>query len=148
MHHKASRFYEDVQIGEELPEFTRQTGYIEWGRFAGANEEYVPIHEDDEEARKSSLPGGIGMGNLRFAYVHNMLADWMGEGGWIKKVGLQDRGMNLKNDLVVTKGKVVNKYEKDGEYLVELEVASENQKGEVTAPGHALVALPSRSARA
>lgn len=144
MHHKRALHYEDVQVGDAVPEFKRQTGYIEWGRFAGANEEYVIIHEDDEGARAANLPGGIGMGNLRFAYVHNMLSDWMGEGGWIKKVGLQYRGMNLKNDWVVCKGKVINKYEKEGEHLVELEVTCENQKGEVTAPGEALVALPSR----
>ncbi|MBI2886905.1 MAG: hypothetical protein HYY02_06825 [Chloroflexi bacterium] len=148
MHHKAALYYEDVQVGDVLPEFTRKTGYIEWGRFAGANEEHVVIHEDDEEARKVGLPGGIGMGNLRLVYVQNMLSDWMGEGGWIKKVALQYRGMNLKNDLVVTKGRVVNKFVQDGEHLVELEVAAENQKGEATAPGQAVVSLPSRSQRA
>lgn len=146
MHHKAPLYYEDVQVGDELPEFKRQTGYIEWGRFAGANEEYVAIHEDDEAGIKSGLPGGIGMGNLRFVYVHNMLSDWMGEGGWIKQVGLQYRGLNLKNDVVTTRGKITNKYQKDGEYLVELEVSAANQKGEVTAPGHAVVSLPSRPA--
>ena len=143
---KASLYYEDVQIGDEPPAFERQTGFMEWGRFAGANEEYVAIHEDDEAGVKSGLPGGIGMGNLRFAYVHNMLSDWIGESGWIKKVGLQYRGLNLKNDLVIAKGKVTTKYEQDGEYLVELEVRIENGKGEVTAPGRAVVSLPSRKA--
>ena len=129
-----------------MPEFRRQTGYLEWGRFAGANEEYVAIHEDDEAGIKSGLPGGIGMGNLRFSYVQNMLSDWVGEAGWIKKVSLQYRGMNLKNDWVVCKGTVTGKYQQDGESLVELEVRAENGKGEVTAPGKAVVALPSRRA--
>ncbi len=144
MHHKPAVFFEDVRVGDEIPEFKRQTGYIEWGRFAGANEEYVAIHEDDEAGIKSGLPGGIGMGNLRFSYVHNMLSDWVGEEGWIKKVALQYRGMNLKNDWVVCKGKVTGKYEEGGEHLVELEVSTENGKGEVTAPGKAVVSLPSR----
>lgn len=141
-------FFEDVNVGDMPPTFERKTGFIEWGRFAGANEEHVVIHEDDEEARRVGLPGAIGMGNLRMVYIHNMLTDWIGEAGWIKKVGLQYRGMNLKNDTVIAKGKVVKKYEQDGEFLVELEIGAENQKGEVTAPGLAIVSLPSRTKRA
>lgn len=137
-------YWEDVQVGAQVPEFKRQTGYIEWGRFAGANEEYVAIHEDDEAGIASGLPGGIGMGNLRFSYVHNMLEDWIGVEGWIKKVSLQYRGMNLKNDWVVCRGTVTGKYEEGEEHLVELDVSTENGKGEVTAPGKALVMLPSR----
>lgn len=137
-------YYEDIHIGDQVPEFRRQTGYMEWGRFAGANEEYVAIHEDDEAGIKSGLPGGIGMGNLRFCYVHNMLNDWMGESGWIKKVALQYRGLNLKNDWVVAKGTVTGKRTEAGEHLIDLDVHTENGKGEVTAPGKAVVAVPSR----
>lgn len=139
-----SLYWEDVEVGQTIPEFKRQTGYIEWGRFAGANEEYVAIHEDDEAGIASGLPGGIGMGNLRFSYVHNMLEDWIGVEGWIKKVSLQYRGMNLKNDWVVCKGTVTGKYEEGGEHLVELDVSTENGKGEVTAPGKAVVMVPRR----
>ena len=48
-------------------------------------------------------------------------------------------------DLTLTKGKVVGKRRETGEGLVELEVWAENQLGDVTASGRALVALPSRS---
>ncbi|MSQ26587.1 MAG: hypothetical protein EXR51_00385 [Dehalococcoidia bacterium] len=140
----AKLYFEDVQVGDRVPEFRRQTGYMEWGRFAGANEEYVAIHEDDDAGTKSGLPGGIGMGNLRFCYVQNMLNDWMGEDGWIKKVSLQYRGLNLKNDWIITKGTVTGKQKQDGECLVELDVQAENGKGEVTAPGKAVVLLPCR----
>ncbi len=147
MHHTPARYYEDVEIGEQIPEFRRQTGYIEWGRFAGANEEYVAIHEDHEAGLQSGLPGGVGMGNLRMAYVSNMLCDWLGEHGWLQRVTLQYRGLNLENDWVICKGTVTAKYEKDGQFLVELDVRTENGKGEVTAPGKAIVSLPSRRNR-
>ncbi len=137
-------YFEDVQVGDKVPEFRRQTGFMEWGRFAGANEEYVAIHEDDEAGAKSGLPGGIGMGNLRFCYIQNMLSDWIGEEGWIKKVSLQYRGLNLKNDWIVAKGTVTAKVQQDGEHWIELDVQAENGKGEVTAPGKAVVSVPSR----
>ncbi len=144
MHHKEPLYFEDVEVGDAVPSFTRKTGFIEWGRFAGANDEHIIIHEDDEEARRVGLPSAIGMGNLRMTYVNNMLSDWIGEHGWIKKVSLQYRGMSLKNDLVVTKAPVIKKYQQDGEFLIDLAVAIENQKGDVTAPGSATVSLPSR----
>ena len=45
------------------------------------------------------------------------------------------------------KGKVVRKYIHDSFPLVDVEVWAENQRGEVTAPGFATVALPSRDPR-
>jgi len=66
---------------------------------------------------------------LAGTYGHNMLEDWIGVEGWIKKVSLQYRGMNLKNDWVVCKGTVTGKYEEGGEHLVELDVCTENGKG-------------------
>ena len=42
-------------------------------------------------------------------------------------------------------GKVTRKYQEGGENLIEIECFIDNQKGEVTTPGNALVALPSRA---
>ena len=45
------------------------------------------------------------------------------------------------------KGKVTRKYVHDNAPLVDIEIWAENQRGEVTAPGHATVMLPSRDPR-
>jgi hypothetical protein len=42
------------------------------------------------------------------------------------------------------KGKVSKKYVEEGEHLVDLEIGLENGKGQVTTPGTATVALPSK----
>lgn len=144
MHHKETLHYEDVEVGMEIPAFVHTTALMEWNRFAGANEEYVMIHMDDDAGKAAGQSGVFGMGNLRFAYFHNMLMRWVGRDGVIKKVGCQYRGLNLKGDTMTCSGKVTAKYERDGEHLVELELAATNQRGENTAPGTAVVALPSR----
>jgi hypothetical protein len=116
-----------------------------WNRFAGANEEYFAYHMADGPARAMGGPSVFSMGNLRFAYLYNMLTNWLGQGGDIRNVSCQYRGLHVEEDTLTCKGKVIDRYEKDGEHLVELEVAIMNQRGENTAPGTAIVALPTRT---
>jgi acyl dehydratase len=138
-------YFEDVHEGDTVPEWSRKTDFTNWNRFAAVNDEFVPLHMDDEAARAAGQPGAFGMGNLRFTYLHNMLRDWIGIHGDIKVVSVQHRGMNFKNDVLTCKGKILKKYEKDGQCLLDLEVWVENQKGERVSPGTATVALPSKT---
>ncbi len=138
-------YFEDVQEGQEIPAFVRKTDYMHWNRYAAVNDEFVYIHMDDEAGRAAQQSGGFGMGNLRFAYMHNLLHAWIGDDGMIRKVGIQYRGFNFKNDVLTCKGKVTKKYTDDGKHLVDLDIWVENQKGEQVSPGNATVELPSRS---
>ncbi len=137
-------YFEDVQLGQELPTFQRTTDLMNWNRFAAVNDEFVYVHMDDDYAKARGDKGVFGMGNLRLSYLHNLLRNWVGDSGIIKKLSCQYRGLNYKGDTLVCKGKVTRKYH-DGKYhLVDLELWVENQNGENITPGRASVALPSR----
>ena len=41
-------YFEDVAIGDQLTEWTRTTGFMEWNRYAAVNDEFVPFHMEDE----------------------------------------------------------------------------------------------------
>ncbi len=136
-------FWEDVTEGQEVPPFSRQVTYMELNRFAGANDEYVLIHMDAEYAKNTAkLPDVIVMGNLKLAYIANMLQDWIGEDGWLQKLGVEYRQMDVVHSTLTAKGKVAKKFAEDGKHLVDLDVWIENDG--VTTPGRATVALPSR----
>ena len=138
--------WEDVDEGQEIPPFSRKVTYMELNRFAGANDEYVLIHMDPDYAKSvAKLPAVIVMGNLKLAYIANALQDWAGEGGWIQKLGVDYRKMDVVHSTLTARGKVAKKYQEDAKNLVDLEVWVENDKGEVTTPGRAVMALPSRS---
>ncbi len=139
--------FEDVKVGDEIPAWSRKTDFMNWNRYAAVNDEFVYIHMDDEGGRKAGMKAAFGMGNLRFAYMHDCLRQWIGINGDIKRVEVQYRAINYKNDVLTTRGKVTRKYRKDGLNLVDLEIWVENQEGAVTAPGKATVALPSRGRR-
>ena len=61
-----------------VPSFVRTTGLGSWNRYAAVNDEFIDIHMDRDAAKAAGLPDVIGMGNLRIAYLHNLLHDWLG----------------------------------------------------------------------
>ena len=136
--------FDDVKVGDELPPYKHKAGYLELNRFAGANEELIPIHMDPEASQRSGLPGVITMGNLKVAYVINMLEDWAGPDAWIRKLAVQFRGMDVVNQTLVARGVVTGKKVEDGENWVELDiwVENEDQGGRKNTPGTAVVILP------
>ena len=143
---KQQLYWEDVQEGQEIPPFSQKVGYMELNRFAGANDELVPIHMDPDYAKDvAKLPDVIIMGNLKLAYIANAITDWAGDEGWITKVSVEYRKMDTVNSIITAKGKVTKKFQQDGKNLVELEVWVENEQGEVTTPASAVLALPSRA---
>ena len=139
-------YWEDVTEGGEIPPFGQKVGYMELNRFAGANNELVPIHMDPDYAKNvAKLPDVIVMGNLKLAYIANALTGWAGDDGWIRKMSIEYRKMDVVNRAITAKAKVVKKYEQDGKHFVDLEVWVENEDGEVTTPGRATLRLPARS---
>ena len=84
--------FDDVQVGDELPAWSRQTDFMNWNRYAAVNDEFVYIHMDDEAGRAAlNEQGAFGMGNLRYTYMLNALRDWAGDEAEIRECGLQFR---------------------------------------------------------
>jgi acyl dehydratase len=137
-------YFEDVEIGQEIPAFERETDFMNWNRYAAVNEEFVYVHMDDEAGQAAGQGAAFGMGNLRWAYVLNALRAWIGDEAEVRELSLQFRAVNHKHDVLRTSAVVTEKKQEDGENLVVLEVNVLNQKDEKTAPGRAVVSLPSR----
>lgn len=96
-----------IKAGDSLPPFVRPTGLETWNRFAGVNEEYVPIHMDDEAGRAAGFPSAIGQGNLQWSYFHNLLREWLGRAGRIDRVSARFQEPNLKDTVVTAQGRVL-----------------------------------------
>ena len=137
--------FDAVQVGDQLPEFVRTTGFGEWNRYAAVNDEFIPIHMDDEAGRAAGNDkGAFGMGNLRLAYLTNMLRAWIGDDGEIRSLTAQYKAMNQKGDQLRAVGEVVGKEMTGGDALVHLKIDVIDQNGASTTPGHATVVLPQR----
>ena len=137
------RVFEDVEIGAALPPLTRGPLRIrDLVRFAAATNDYSEIHFDEAAARARGLPGPVVHGPLKSAFLAQMLTTWMGPGGLLRRLACQYRRTDVAGETLTCRGRVTGKVRREGEALVECEVWTENQAGEVTTRGHALVALP------
>ena len=132
----------DIAVGDELPAFVRAPGLHHWNRYAAVNDEFVPIHMDDEAGRAAGYPSAFGQGNLQWAYLHNVVRDWMGPDGRIDRLTCAFRGANVKGQTVSARGRVTAVAEEGGRRIVDLDVWTENDAGERLAPGTARVSFP------
>ena len=136
--------YEDVNEGDEVTPLTKRPTTEQLVRWAGASGDYNPIHYDKDFAIKQGLPGVIVHGQLVGAFLGQLMTDWVGEQGALRKLSCSYKGMNYPGEVVTVRGKVTGKYIKEGEHFVECSVWAENPKEEKTASGMAVVVLPSR----
>jgi acyl dehydratase len=134
--------FDALAIGEHLPPFVRTTHFQEWNRYAAVNDEFIPIHMDDEAGRAAgNEAGAFGMGNLRLAYLVNMLRAWIGPDGEILSLKAKYRQMNQKGDRLCCTGEITGKEIVAGRALVHLKLDVVDQDGKSTTPGEATVAL-------
>ena len=137
-------YYEDVEEGKEIPQLVKNPTTQQLVKWAGASGDYYQIHYDKDFAQAAGLPGVIVHGRLKSSFLGQLMSDWVGEEGWVKKISVQHRGMDFPGEQMTCKGTVTKKHIQDGEHIVELEIWTENPRGEKTAPATATVALPSR----
>jgi len=137
-------YYEDVEVGMDIPPLVKQPTTKQLVQWAGASGDYYELHYDKDFAQAQGFPNVVVHGKLKFGLLGQLLTDWIGEEGSIKKLGCSYRGIDHPGENLVCKGKATNKYVADGEHIVECEIWAENSKGEKTTPGNATVTLPSR----
>ena len=103
------------------------------------------VHWDPEFARRSGNPTTFDYGRMRECWLIHLCTDWMGDDAWLWKLACQFRRFNYVGDTQWLRGTVTRHYLADGDRpAVDVDLVAENQRGEVTTPGHATILLPSR----
>ncbi len=157
-------FWEDVHEGDELPSLRKGTysvtelflfthGALGTGRVprsALAAEDSADLggggRFDEEHARsRRNMPGQFDFGPQRVCWLAQIVTDWMGDEGTLKRLNASVRHPNVVGDTNVVHGEVVKKFVEGDEHLVTVEMRNVNQAGLATAIGSATVALRSRS---
>ncbi len=138
-------WFEDVSEGDELPPLAINPDTRQLVMYAGASGDFQPIHYDKDVAQKAGHDAVIIHGALKSAWLAQMVTDWIGDSGWMREFSVQYRGIDYL-DRKICRGRVTGTRTEDGAGLVELELALEDEAGEVTTPGKAVVELPRRDA--
>ena len=138
-------FYEDIDVGSSITTLIKCASTRQLVMWACASGDFAEIHYDKDFALSRGLPGVILHGWMTVSFLLQMVTQWIGETGTIKKLSCNFRGMHFPEEDVICKGTVKSKYTRDNENLVECEIWAENPKAEKTTPGIAVVSLPSRA---
>ncbi len=148
-------YWEDVVEGAEIKPLSKIATTQMLVRWAGASGDFNPLHYDDAFAESIGTGKRVVHGALKRQWLVQLLTDWMGDRGFLKKFSCQYRAMDYPRGMRTMtepqegetwwcKGKVTKKYIEGKEHLVDCDIKLENGKGEVTTPGKATVVLPSR----
>ena len=149
-------YYGDVEVGTEVTPLAKIATTQMLVQWAGASGDRNPLHYDDDFAKSQGVGAPIVHGALKRAWLGQLVTDWIGEQGELRKLSCRYRGMDYPRKMKTMeephagetwwyKGNVTKKYVEGGEHLVECEIWLENGKGEKTTPGAAVVTLPLRS---
>ena len=137
-------FWEDVSEGSEIPALVKNPTTRQLVQYAGASGDFYEIHYDKDFAESTGLPGVIIHGALKNAFLGQLVTDWAGPLGVVKRLTCQYRGMDVPGEPITATGTVSRVYQENGENLVDCEIRLVNPRGENTTPGSATVTLPSR----
>jgi len=137
-------FFEEVVVGQPLLTLIKHPTPRQLVMWAGASGEFSEMHYDKDFALSKGFPGIIVHGMLMTSFLTQLLTDWMGEWGTLKRIKTANRQFVLVDQDIICKGKVTNKYVQKSEHYVECELWAENETGEKCVTAVALVTLPER----
>ena len=103
------------------------------------------VHYNTLAAQSAGLPLPYTAGVQNQSWLINLLTNWMGDEGWIKRNYAEYRKFVYFSDVVWLKGNVIKKYvDEEGEYCVDVRCIGVNQRDEDVIPGFATIILPSK----
>ena len=168
------RYWEDVEVGEQVPEqiigpYDESDGQAlmaaigaanafatKWAsiRFrkgqgitdpeTGAHRHPIDRHSSDLIAGAQGHPRALVSGIHSQALLAKSVSDWMGDAGLLRILDCRCLRPLYYGDLSFQRGSVTGRFEKDGRCFVNLELEAVRQDGTVHTTASAVVELPSR----
>jgi acyl dehydratase len=133
--------FDDVKIGDALPPLALEpVNRTTLALFAGASGDHNRVHIDTDYARKAGMPDVFAHGMLSMAWLGQLLTRWVDQ-RQLRAFGVRFVGVTHLGHQVTCTGRVIEKFEADGEQRVKLEIQTANQYGEPRVVGEAVIAL-------
>jgi|SRR5688572_15361925 acyl dehydratase len=136
--------FEDAAEGQAIPPFVvAELTRTDLVRYAGASGDFNPIHHDEGFAKAAGNPTVFGHGMLTAGFVAKCLTDALGVES-LRRYKVRFATRVWPGDTITCTGRVVKKYEADGEARIDGEVTATTQRGETAITGTFTAALPRR----
>ncbi len=133
--------YDQLQAGDPLPALTKPAiTEVQLVRYSGASGDFNPIHTVHQAGVDAGNGGVITHGMVIMGFVGQMITQWV-RPDQVRKFGVRFTGMSKPGDVITVTGKVVEKFEAEGERRVRCEVEAADQTGHRKVKGEFVAAL-------
>jgi acyl dehydratase len=138
-------YYDDVTEGDVLPSIKKHYSLQKIALFASVHGDWCPGHYDYKWAKeKFNQPAPFAYGFQITTHCSQVLTDWMGPYGALKKFKSRTLTPVYPEDVLAIKAKVTRKYIKENTGYVECEVWAIKQDGKIAAKASGKLLLPVR----
>lgn len=100
------RAFDDVEVGEQLPELTRLVTREDVLEYAEASGDRNPLHQDDEFARAVGFEQIIAHGMFTMGTLATCVTKWAGDAGALVRMKSAFRSTVAIGDTIVAGGRV------------------------------------------
>jgi len=136
--------FEDVTVGMKLPQLVKRPTPVSLFMFSAAIWMPHRLHYDLEFARSVGLKNIIVHGPLQIGYLIQMITNWLGENGTLKKLSYRHHASAFPGDELTCKGVIAATREEGGKGCVDIELTLENQDKDLLVSGTATVIIPTK----
>jgi acyl dehydratase len=131
----------ELAVGDELPEMSKTLDRSQLVKYAAGSGDFNPLHFDPEFPQAMAIGDNIVHGRLKYAAMGQLVSDWLGHDGWVRRISAQYRGMDRRGARFFCRGRIAALREEGDRKLVELELWTESESGQRTTTGTAEVLL-------
>ena len=145
--------YDDIKIGDTIPSYTSATiTRTHLVRYAGASGDFNPLHHDESFIKMIGMDNVIAHGMLIMGITGEAITSWIDQRN-LRKFNARFLSMtgpvdwndveNTKNRAtIIISGKVVKKYEENGEKRIKCDIIAKDALGSRKLAGFFIAALP------
>lgn len=138
---------EAISVGTAIKPYSVWPSTIQLFRFSATTWNAHRIHYDQEYAKSEGYPGVLVQSHLHGCFLSNAVLEWAGEGATLRAFRWENRRLAIAGDHLTVTGIVTAVQDEAGTRVVDVELEERNQRGELCAPGRALVAFPAAGER-
>jgi hypothetical protein len=145
--------YDDIEVGNNMPVYSSapitRTHLV---RYAGASGDFNPLHHDQTFIKMIGMDNIIAHGMLIMGIAGEAITFWI-ENKYLRKFNARFLSMTEPADLdnmentkdratIIVSGKVVRKYEENGEKRIQCDIIAQDALGSKKLSGFFIAALP------
>ncbi len=139
------RYFDEFHEGDQLPPLEKRPELLQVVKWSGATWTFVPIFYDRDIARALGLPDSLIPGPMKLAFLTLLLQRWAGPDALIRSLRASYRRPDTPKQPILCRGVVTRTAIEEGDRgVLDVEVWTENYRGERTVAGAATVEVPLR----